>query len=129
MRYVALMSPMSNAERQKLHRQRLRERASLDNVSSQVRAVVERAIEAMWTYLRRPDDEGRTDGSLDCMSSIEDLRASMADGTGLLDWCRDLIKCPEDMTPAEAKAIAAVVEIANEIELTAYRTKPKVRRR
>lgn len=119
---------MSNAERQKLHRQRLRERASIDNVGLQVKAAVDRAIGALWSSLSRPDAEGRMDGSLDGVSTVDDLRRELADTTTLITWSRDQLRYPDDLTSEEIKALSAVVEIGDEIELTAYRTKPRGRR-
>ena len=49
---------MTNAERQRRYRQKLKARASGDAVADQVRGAMDRAIDALWAYHERPAPSG-----------------------------------------------------------------------
>ena len=49
---------MSNAERQRRYRQRLKARASGAAIVAQAQLAVERAVQALWAYHERPSPTG-----------------------------------------------------------------------
>lgn len=123
------MAPLSNAERQARHRERIKERASFDALGARSREAVDRAIDALWSFYSRPDDEGRVDAFLDGCETVADLRAELATRSdALISSCRETLTFSDELTAEEAKALTVIVEVADAIELAAERPKKKGRK-
>jgi hypothetical protein len=112
------MAPLSNAERQKRYRQRLRERASLDALGSQAREAANRAVETLWGFHQRMAAAGTPYGGLEDYSDLEEFRSSFDDKQNRLsDWCRSYSEDSEDLTEFELAALTVVVEIADALAM------------
>lgn len=111
-------APLSNAERQRRWRERLKAKASGAAVVDHVRDVVARAIEALWAYHERPGPGGTVWAEIDGCRTIEDYFADLSgeDG-GLLAAARAFAPGFEGMTAEEAQAVGALIELADVIGL------------
>lgn len=116
---------LSNAERQKRYRQRLKESASPDALGNRAREAVDHAIAALWAIITRPDAEGRRDGAADDLESMADFRAQLAatvdSGSDLVAYCRSYLAFPDDLTADEVRALSIIVEMADAITLASER--------
>lgn len=117
-------APLSNAERQRRWRARLKARASGAAVADHARDVVARAILALWTYHERPGPGGTRWAEIDGCRTIEDYVLDLAaDERGLVAAARAFLPGFEGLTPEEARAIAALIDLADVIALRAIDTK------
>lgn len=115
---------LSNAERQKRYRQRLRRSASLDGLGSRARDAADQAIAALWAVIKRPDSDGRIDATGDGLETIADFRAQLAAAEkrgydDLPGYCRSYLQTPEELTPDEVRALSVIIEIYEALTLAA----------
>lgn len=110
--------PLSNAERQRRYRQRLKARASGDAVVDQARIAVERAIQALWAYHERPAPTGMAWSEIDGCRTLDQYRSELERSpSNLLQTCRAFLPGFEGLTPDEARAVADVIEMADALRL------------
>jgi hypothetical protein len=110
---------MSNADRQRRYRQKLKARASGDALGDRVRDAVERAVAALWAFHERPAPGGIRWSDIDGCTNAELYRAELQRGTGnLMQACRAFMPDFEGLTDDEIRAIATVVEVADALRLT-----------
>ena len=110
---------MSNADRQRRYRRKLKARASGDALGDRVRDAVERAVAALWAFHERPAPGGIRWSDIDGCTNAELYRAELQRGTGnLMQACRAFLPDFEGLTDDEIRAIATVVEIADALRLT-----------
>lgn len=109
---------LSNAERQRRYRQRLKSRASGDAVVDQARIAVERAIQALWAYHERPAPTGVPWSEIDGCRTLDQYRSELERSpSNLLQTCRAFLPGFEGLMPAEARAVADVIEMADALRL------------
>lgn len=110
---------LTNAERQRRYRQKLKARASGAAIGEQVREAAERAIAALWAFHERPAPGGLSWSDIDGCVTIGLYRAELARAPGnLIEACRAFLPDYEGLTDDEAKAIATLIDIASAIHLT-----------
>jgi len=110
---------MSNADRQRRYRQKLKARASGDALGDRVRDAVERAIAALWSFHERPAPGGMRWSDIDGCTNAELYRAELQRGTGnLVQACRAFMPDFEGLTDEEIRAIATVIEVSDALRLT-----------
>lgn len=113
---------MTNAERQRRYRQRLKARASGDALGEQARDAVERAVLALWSFHERPAPSGLRWGEIDGCHTLPHYRSELERSPGnLLQACRAFLPDFEGLTEDEARAIATVIEVADAIRLAPHR--------
>lgn len=104
---------MTNAERQRRYRQKLKARASGDAVADQVRGAIDRAIDALWAYHERPAPSGLRWSDIDGCTTLAEYRLELEDAPGaLLTACRAFLPDFDGLNREEAIAVSAVIEIA-----------------
>ncbi|WP_295526723.1 hypothetical protein [Novosphingobium sp. Chol11] len=109
---------LSNAERQQRYRQNLKARASGDAIGRQARMAVERAIAALWSFHERPGPGGIAWAQIDGCETLDQYRSELERSPGnLIQACRAFVPDFEGLAPGEAKAIAAVIEMADALRL------------
>lgn len=109
---------MTNADRQRRYRQKLKARASGDALGDRVRDAIDRAVLALWAFHERPAPGGMRWSDIDGCTSATLYRAELQRGTGnLLQACRAFLPDYEGLTPEETRAIATVIEIADALRL------------
>ena len=109
---------MSNADRQRRYRQKLKARASGDALGDRVREAVERAIAALWSFHERPAPGGMRWSDIDGCTNAEMYRAELQRGTGnLLQACRAFLPDFEGLNDDEARAIQTIIEISDALRL------------
>lgn len=109
---------LSNAERQRRYRQRLRAKAAGANVVEQVRITVERAVLALWAYHERPGPGGVQWSSIDGCHTLGQYRSELERSpANLLQACRAFLPGFEGLMPDEARTVADVIEIADALRL------------
>lgn len=112
--------PLSNAERQRRYREKLKARASGASVVEQVRIAVERAIQSLWAYHERPGPSGMDWGQIDGCRTIGEYRSELERSpANLLQACRAFEPDFAGLTLAEARAVADVIEIADALRMAA----------
>ncbi|MGE8132949.1 hypothetical protein ACQKO5_05010 [Novosphingobium subterraneum] len=110
--------PLSNAERQRRYRQRLKARASGAAVVGQAQMAVERAIQALWSYHERPSPSGIAWSEIDGCHSLEAYRSELERSpANLLQTCRAFLPDFSGLTVAEAAAVAEVIALADVLRL------------
>jgi len=110
---------MSNADRQRRYRQKLKARASGEALGDRVRDAVERAVGALWAFHERPAPSGMRWSDIDGCTNAELYRAELQRGTGnLMQACRAFMPDFEGLTDDEIRAIVTVVEVADALRLT-----------
>lgn len=113
---------LSNAERQRRYRQRLKARASGDDAGTVARAAVDRAVAALWAFHERPTPTGLRWSDVDGCHTIEQYRSELERQPGnFLQACRAFLPDFEGLAPTEARAIAAIVEMADAVRLAPRR--------
>ena len=111
---------MSNAERQRRYRQKLKSRASGDALGDRVRDAAERAVLALWAFHERPAPGGLHWSDIDGCTSLEIYRAELQRAPGnLLQACRAFLPDFDGLTDDEARAIRTVIDVADALRLTA----------
>lgn len=115
--------PLSNAERQRRYREKLKARATGASevpVVELARIAVERGIQALWAYHERPGPSGMDWGQIDGCRTIDEYRSELERSpTNLLQACRAFEPDFTGLTLPEARAVADVIEIADALRLTA----------
>jgi len=111
--------PLTNAERQRRYRQRLKARASGDAVVEQARTAVERAVLALWAYHERPGPSGVAWSAIDGCRTLDEYRSELERSpSNLLQACRAFLPGFEGLTWDEARAVADVIELAEALRLS-----------
>lgn len=109
---------MTNAERQRRYRQRLKARASGAALPEQARDAVERAIAALWAFHERPSPQGLNWAEIDGCSTIDQYRSELERNPGnFLQACRAFLPDFGGLTPEEAHAVATVIALADALRL------------
>ena len=109
---------MSNAERQRRYRQKLKSRASGDALGDRARDAAERAVLALWAFHERPAPSGLRWSDLDGCTTLEVYRGELQRSPdNLLQACRAFLPDFEGLTVSEARAIRTVVEISDALRL------------
>lgn len=109
---------MSNADRQRRYRQKLKARASGDALGARARDAAERAVEALWAFHERPAPSGMRWCDIDGCTTVEVYRAELQRNPGnLLQACRAFMPDFEGLSDGEARAIRTVIEIADALRL------------
>jgi hypothetical protein len=109
---------MSNAERQRRYRQKLKARASGDALGDRVRDAVERAVVALWAFHERPAPGGVRWSDIDGCTSPEVYRAELQRSPGnLLQACRAFVPDFEGLTDDEIRAISTIIEVADALRM------------
>jgi hypothetical protein len=113
---------LSNAERQRRYRQRLKARASGGAVVEQAQIAVERAVLALWAYHERPSATGIAWSEIDGCRTLDEYRSELERSpSNLLQACRAFLPGFEGLTLDEARAVADVIEIAEALRLAPAR--------
>lgn len=121
-RHIAGMA-LSNAERQRRYRQKLKMRASPDGVGDLARAAVERAVHALWAFHQRPGPGGIDWAAIDGCTTMADYRSELERSPGnLIQTARAFLPDFEGLTADEARAVAVVIEISDALRLAPRRT-------
>ena len=111
-------APLSNAERQRRWRARLKAKASGAAVADHARDVAARAILALWAYHERPGPSGTRWAEIDGCRTIEEYVLDLAtEDRGLVSAARAFLPGFEGLMPEEARAIAALIDLADVIAL------------
>lgn len=112
---------MSNAERQRRYRQKLKARASGDALGDRVADAVDRAIAALWAYHERPAPGGMRWADIDGCTSIALYRAELQRAPdNLVQTCRAFLPDFEGLDEDEARAIITVIAIADALRLVPH---------
>lgn len=110
--------PLSNADRQRRYRQRLKARAAGGAVVEQARGAVERAVQALWAYHERPSPSGVAWREIDGCRTLDEYRSELERSpANLLQTCRAFLPGFEGLTMDEARAVADVIELADALRL------------
>ena len=113
---------MTNAERQRRYRQRLKARASGAALPEQARDAVERAIEALWAFHERPSPQGLCWAEIDGCTTLDQYRSDLERNPGnLIQACRAFLPEFVGLTPDEAHAVAMVIALADALRLAPVR--------
>lgn len=113
---------LTNAERQRRYRQKLRMRASPDGVGEQARMAVERAVQALWAFHQRPGPGGIDWSAIDGCTTIAQYRSELERSPGnLIQAARAFLPDFADLLPEEARAIAVIIEISDALRLAPRR--------
>jgi len=111
---------LSNAERQRRYRQKLKARAAGDALADRVREAAERAVLALWAFHERPSPTGLCWADVDGCTSLEVYRAELQRVPDLLvQTCRAFLPDCDGLLADEAAAIRMVVAIADALHLAA----------
>jgi hypothetical protein len=109
---------LTNAERQRRYRQKLKARASGDALGDRARDAAERAVHALWAYHERPAPAGGRWSDIDGCTTLDLYRAEMQRARdNLLDACRAFLPNFEGLTSEEARALRTVIDIAEALQL------------
>ena len=109
---------LTNAERQRRYRQKLKARASPDGVGELARAAVERAVQALWSFRQRPGPGGIEWAAIDGCSTLDQYRSELERSPGnLIQTVRAFLPDFAGLTRTEAHAIAAVIELSDALRL------------
>ena len=110
--------PLSNAERQRRYRQKLKSRASGDALGDRAREASERAVAALWAFHERPTPSGLSWSDIDGCTSLEAYRSELQRSpNNLLQACRAFVPDFEGLTDDEARAIQTVIDIYDALRL------------
>ena len=111
---------MSNAERQRRYRQKLKARASGDALGDRVREAADRAVAALWAFHERPAPSGLRWAEIDGCTSLEMYRNELQRSpNNLLQACRAFLPDFAGLSNQEAHAIKTVIEISDALRLAA----------
>ncbi len=120
-----LRMALSNAERQRRYRQKLKLRASPDGMGDQARNAVERAVQALWAFHQRPGPAGLDWAVIDGCRTLAEYRSELERSPGnLIQAVRAFLPDYVGLTPDEAHAIAVVIEISDALRLAPRRGHP-----
>ena len=111
---------LSNAERQRRYRQKLKARASGDALGDRVRDAVERAIAALWAYHERPAPGGMQWSDIDGCTTLALYRGELQrNPANLLQACRAFAPDFEGLDEDEIRSLRTVIDIADALRLAA----------
>lgn len=111
---------LSNAERQRRYRQKLKARASGDALGDRVRDAVDRAVAALWAFHERPSPGGIKWSDIDGCTTLALYRAELQrNPANLLQACRAFAPDFEGLADDEIRALRAVIDIADALRLAA----------
>lgn len=114
---------LSNAERQRRYRNKLKARASPDAAADHARIAVERAVQALWAFHQRPGPGGIDWTAIDGCTTLAQYRSELERSPGnLLQAARAFLPDFSGLTPSEASAIVTVIELADALRLAPRRT-------
>lgn len=120
---------LSNADRQRRYRQKLKARASSDAAGEHARAAVERAIQALWAFHLRPGPGGIDWAAIDGCTTLAAYRSELERNPGnLVQAVRAFLPDFAGLTQAEARAVTVVIELSDALRLTPYRLPPAGRK-
>jgi hypothetical protein len=109
---------LTNAERQRRYRQKLKARASGDALGDRARDAAERAVHALWAWHERPPPDGVPRADIDGCTTIDLYRAEMQRARdNLLEACRAFLPDFEGLTSEEARALRTVIDIGEALQL------------
>lgn len=109
---------MSNAERQRRYRKKLKARAAGDALGDRARDAADRAVAALWAFHERPAPSGLRWSDIDGCTSLEFYRGELQRSPGnLLQACRAFLPDFEGLTDDEARTIQTVIEISDALRL------------
>lgn len=109
---------LTNAERQRRYRQKLKRRASPDGVGEQARVAAERAVKALWAFHQRPGPGGIDWAAIDGCTTLAEYRSELERSPGnLVQAARAFLPDFAGLTQDEARAIAAVIAISDALRL------------
>ena len=110
--------PLSNAERQRRYRQKLKARASGNALGERAREAAERAVVALWAFHERPAPSGLRWCDIDGCTDLEIYRGELQRSAhNLVQACRAFLPDFDGLTHDEARAIQTVVAIADALRL------------
>jgi len=110
--------PMSNAQRQRRYRQKLKARAAGDALGDRAREAVERAVAALWAFHERPAPSGLRWADVDGCTSLEVYRSELQRSpNNLVQACRAFLPDFDGLSDDEARAIQTVIDIADALRL------------
>lgn len=113
---------LTNAERQRRYRQNLKARASTDAAGDHARIAVERAVQALWAFHQRPGPGGVDWAAIDGCTTLAAYRSELERSPGnLIQAARAFLPDFAGLTPAEARAIAVVIEMSDALRLAPRR--------
>lgn len=108
---------LTNAERQRRYRQKLKSRASGEAAGEVVRNLVDRTIEALWSARAR-GGTSRLAATVPDTLSLDEFRGYLArQPDALLTACRTCLTEPDTIAPDEHRLIASVVDVAAALNL------------
>jgi hypothetical protein len=114
---------LTNAERQSRYRLKLKARASPDAAGEHARLAAERAVQALWAFHQRPGPGGLDWAEIDGCTTLAQYRSELERSPGnLLEAARAFLPDFAGLTPGEARAINAVIELADALRLAPRRT-------
>ena len=109
---------MSNAERQRRYREKLKARASGDALADRVCDAVEHALAALWAFHERPAPGGMRWSDIDGCTNLTIYRAELQRAPGnLLQACRAFLPDFDGLTADEIPAIMTIIEISDALRL------------
>lgn len=109
---------LSNAERQRRYRQKLKARASPDGLGELARAAVERAVQALWAFHQRPGPGGIDWAQIDGCTTLAQYRSELERSPGnLVQAVRAFLPEFAGLTPEEARAVAVVIELSDALRM------------
>jgi hypothetical protein len=113
---------LSNADRQRRYRQKLKMRASPDGVGDLACTAVERAVQALWAFHQRPGPGGIDWAAIDGCRTMADYRSELERSPGnLIQAARAFLPDFEGLTADEARAVAVVIELSDALRLAPRR--------
>lgn len=109
---------LTNAERQRRYRQKLKARASPDGLGELARLAVERAVQALWAFHQRPGPGGIDWALIDGCATLAQYRSELERSPGnLVQAVRAFLPDFAGLTPAEARAVAVVIELSDALRM------------
>ena len=109
---------LTNAERQRRYRQKLKARASPDGLGELARLAVERAVQALWAFHQRPGPGGLDWALIDGRATLAQYRSELERSPGnLVQAVRAFLPDFAGLTPAEARAVAVVIELSDALRM------------
>jgi hypothetical protein len=113
---------LTNAERQRRYRQKLKARASPDGLGDLARLAVERAVQALWAFHQRPGPGGIDWAVIDGCKTLAQYRSELERSPGnLVQAVRAFLPDFAGLTPAEARAVAVVIELSDALRMAPTR--------
>ncbi len=116
---------LTNAERQRRYRRKLKALASSDALGVRVRDAAEAAIAALWAFHERPAPSGLRWADVDGCTSIAHYRAELErSGGNLVEAARAFLPDFAGLTDGEARALRTIIAIADALQLNTGMIEP-----